>query len=341
MIEPAGEFQWDGGMARKPRIEFEGAVYHVFNHGHQRTDLFATAAAAQAFVECLATAAARMQWRLQAYGLTRNQYHLALATPRGNLANGVHWLQSAFGNRFHRFSAGNGRAFRSRYRAILIEPGAHLAGLVDGIHLLPVRAGLVAAEQLPHFRWSIYRAFVRGRAGGRPAWLCADWLPAIAGLEDTPAGWQGYTAHLDGIAAGDRAGTGEHFRRLCSGWAHGSEPYLRERREDLVRMTARGEWGGAQLAAINRREWESRLEAGAQALQRRLSEAAAEPKSAPWKVALAAWLKRHTSATNRWLTERLHMGPPDAVSRYVGEAGEGRRPAAGEILSTLAATVGN
>ncbi len=324
-------------MARKPRIEFAGAVYHVFNHGHRRTDLFATAEAAQAFVECLGEAAARMHWRVQAYCLTRNQYHLALVTPRGNLANGVHWLQSAFGNRFHRFRAGNGRAFRTRYRAILFEPGAPLAGLVDGIHLRPVRAGLVSAALLPQFRWSSYRSFLRGGAAGRPPWLGAEWLPAIAGLADNPAGWRDYAARLGGIlAAGE-----DDFPRLCRGWAHGSEAYLRERREDFGRRRAAGDWGGAELAARNRREWEERLEAGISALRRRLSEAPAEPKSAPWKVALAAWLKRHTSATNRWLTERLHMGPPDAVSRYVGETGEGRRPAAGEILSTLTATVGN
>jgi len=327
-------------MARKPRIEFEGAVYHVFNHGHHRTDLFATADAAQAFVECLGAAAARMQWRVQAYCLARNQYHLALATPRGNLANGVHWLQSAFGNRFHRFRAGNGRAFRTRYRAILIEPGPPLAGLVDGIHLQPVQARLVSQEQLPHFRWSSYRSFVRPGAG-RPAWLAADWLPTSAGLEDSPAGWQAYGAHLAGLMADGGARADGQFQRLCRGWAHGSDAYLRERREDFGRLRAGGEGGGARLAASNRREWETRLEAGARALQRQLSEAAAEPKSAPWKVALAAWLKRHTSATNRWLTERLHMGPPDAVSRYVGETGDGRRPAAGEILSTLSATVGN
>jgi putative transposase len=324
-------------MARKPRIEFEGAVYHVFNHGHRRTDLFATAEAAQAFVECLGEAVERMQWRLQAYCLTRNQYHLALATPRGNLANGVHWLQSAFGNRFHRFHAGNGRAFRTRYRAILIEPGAPLAALVDGIHLRPARAGLVSADLLPQFRWSSYRAFLRGGSGGRPAWLCSDWLAAHPGLADTPAGWQAYAGRLGGILAGGE----DDFPRLCRGWAHGSETYLRERREDFGRRRAAGDWGGAELAASNRREWEARLEAGVLALRRQLSEAPAAPKSAPWKVALAAWLKRHTSATNRWLTERLHMGPPDAVSRYVGETGEGRRPAAGEILSTLTATVGN
>src|SRR5476649_2079040 len=189
-------------MARKPRIEFEGAVYHVFNHGHRRTDLFATAEAAQAFVECLWEAAARMQWRVQAYCLTRNQYHLALATPLGNLANGVHWLQSAFGNRFHRFRAGNGRAFRTRYRAILIEPGATLAALVEGIHLRPARAGLVSPELLPQFRWSSYRSFLRGGPAARPTWLCADWLTAFSGLDDAPPGWQAYSERLGRVLAG-------------------------------------------------------------------------------------------------------------------------------------------
>ena len=327
-------------MARKPRIEFEGAVYHVFNHASDRADLFASAEAAGAFVACLGEAAIRMQWRVQAYSLTRNRYHLALTTPRGNLANGVHWLQSAFGNRFHRFRAGRGAAFKSRYRAILVEPGPVLSDLVDGIHLQPVREGVVTWDQLPMFRWSSYRGFLRGgEATTRPGWLCASWLSHRPPLADTAAGWSAYARQLE-TAHADQGGM-DRFARLCRGWAHGGPAYLAERKQDFGRMTEARDWGRTRLAARNRRNWEERLEAGIQALRRRLDEAASEPKSAPWKVALATWLKRHTSATNRWLTERLHMGPPDAVSRYVGETGSGLRPAAGEILSTLTATVGN
>jgi hypothetical protein len=38
-------------------------------------------------------------------------------------------------------------------------------------------------------------------------------------------------------------------------------------------------------------------------------------KSADWKLMLAAVMKRYTSATNVWITERLNMGIPQAVSR--------------------------
>ncbi len=47
-------------MARKPGIEFAGAVYHVFNRGNDRGDLFETAGAAQAFVTYLDEACERM-----------------------------------------------------------------------------------------------------------------------------------------------------------------------------------------------------------------------------------------------------------------------------------------
>ncbi len=37
----------------------------------------------------------------------------------------------------------------------------------------------------------------------------------------------------------------------------------------------------------------------------------------------------------RWLGERLNMGPPEAVCRYISEALSGRRPQACDYLNTL------
>ena len=41
-------------------------------------------------------------------------------------------------------------------------------------------------------------------------------------------------------------------------------------------------------------------------------------KSADWKIQIAAVLKARTSATNGWIANKLNMGVPHAVSRYVG-----------------------
>jgi len=49
-------------------------------------------------------------------------------------------------------------------------------------------------------------------------------------------------------------------------------------------------------------------------------------KSALWKIAVAVHLKRSTHASNRWLTEHLHMGTAVAVSQYVSAFRHHRAP---------------
>ena len=75
-------------MARKLRLEFPGACYHVINRGNYRSDIFKTEGARAAFEECLFEACAKSGWVLHAFVLMRNHYHLALATPAGNLVGG-------------------------------------------------------------------------------------------------------------------------------------------------------------------------------------------------------------------------------------------------------------
>src|SRR5271165_2056061 len=56
-------------------------------------------------------------------------------------------------------------------------------------------------------------------------------------------------------------------------------------------------------------------EADELAVQRTSVEACKSRKSADWKLAVAAWIKSRTQASNRWLTEHLDLGTPAALSR--------------------------
>jgi REP element-mobilizing transposase RayT len=49
-------------VPRKPRIQFEGALYHVINRGNYRRDVFEAAATAQAFEHCLFEACDLAGW---------------------------------------------------------------------------------------------------------------------------------------------------------------------------------------------------------------------------------------------------------------------------------------
>ncbi|MDP1581461.1 MAG: transposase [Candidatus Didemnitutus sp.] len=80
-------------MARALRLEFEGACYHVINRGNYRRNLFEPKGAAKAFEDCLFEVCAKCGWRLHAYVIMRNHFHLALETPEPNLSVGMKWLQ--------------------------------------------------------------------------------------------------------------------------------------------------------------------------------------------------------------------------------------------------------
>lgn len=49
-------------MARKLRVEYAGAIYHVLNRGNYRRDLFVSPGEAQAFVTTLEEAAQTFGW---------------------------------------------------------------------------------------------------------------------------------------------------------------------------------------------------------------------------------------------------------------------------------------
>lgn len=72
-------------MARKLRLEFPGAIYHVINRGNYRSWIFADPKTNTAFESCLFDACLRSGWVLHAFVIMSNHDHLAVETPEGNL----------------------------------------------------------------------------------------------------------------------------------------------------------------------------------------------------------------------------------------------------------------
>jgi len=53
----------------------------------------------------------------------------------------------------------------------------------------------------------------------------------------------------------------------------------------------------------------------------------------PWKLALAASLKKQTTVTNRWLAENLRMGNLHEVSRKVSASNRQQDPTLFQLLA--------
>ena len=105
-------------MARKLRLEYENALYHVINRGNYRADIFATEGAKVAFERCLFEACEKSGWMLHAFVIMRNHYHLALETPGANLVAGMKWLQATFANRFDRMRKEQGHVFQGPRKGV-------------------------------------------------------------------------------------------------------------------------------------------------------------------------------------------------------------------------------
>ena len=70
-------------MARSIRIEYPGAYYHVMARGNRREAIFPDDDG-RFFLQTLSEACGRTGWRVHAWVLMGNHYHLFIETPEPN-----------------------------------------------------------------------------------------------------------------------------------------------------------------------------------------------------------------------------------------------------------------
>lgn len=304
-------------MARKLRLEYAGAVYHVINRGNYRGDIFRDDGAKQAFLACLDEACEKAGWRVHAWAVMSNHYHLALETPQANLVAGMQWLQGTFALRFNRFRREAGHLFQGRYKSLVVDPGSALGPLCHYLHLNPVRARMVPIAQLAEWPWTSFRWLMAPKE--RAAWFQpATSLGQAGGLADTKSGHRKYTEYLAWLAEEKPEQKRLGFERMSKGWVLGSRDFkqdlVKEHRE-AAESLQRGE---RDLEETRIARLDERLEELLAALDKSRADLTRDRKSAPWKVAVAAEMKATTTATNGWLSDTLAMGSPYTVSRLAG-----------------------
>jgi REP element-mobilizing transposase RayT len=154
-------------MSRPLRLEFAGALYHVTARGNAREDIFRDDEDRTAFLELLGREITQQRWRLYAYCLMGNHYHLLIETPEPNLTRGMRRLNQVYTQRFNRRHRRVGHVLQGRYKAILVDKDSYLKELIRYVVLNPVRAKMVRLPE--RWAWSSYRA--TAGLGALPAWL--------------------------------------------------------------------------------------------------------------------------------------------------------------------------
>lgn len=126
-------------MARKLRLGFAGACYHVINRGNYRRRIFGDDGSAGSLEKALFDTCDRYGWQLHAYVVMSNHFHLAVETPEPNLSLGMKWLQGTWARRANLYHGETGRPFQGRYKALIVEPGRVLAQVAH--YSISIRCG--------------------------------------------------------------------------------------------------------------------------------------------------------------------------------------------------------
>ncbi len=133
-----------------------GGLYHVTMRGNNRAEIFHSDVDRSMLLAVIGRAKGRHGWKVHAYCLMSNHYHLLIETPEPNIAAGMQWLNSIYAHRFNEKYERIGHLFQRRYADGIITDDAHLHEVTRYIPLNPVRAGLCKRPE--DWPWSSCRA---------------------------------------------------------------------------------------------------------------------------------------------------------------------------------------
>jgi putative transposase len=145
-------------MARKPRLHFSGAFYHVIVRGNRRATIFHDEDDYRTYLERLERYRRRDGATLHAYVLMPNHVHLLLETGAQPLSRTMQTLKFTYGQYYNRRYDKTGHVFQGRYHAILCDRDAYLVELVRYLHLNPARMRTSISPWT--YPWSSHAAYL-------------------------------------------------------------------------------------------------------------------------------------------------------------------------------------
>lgn len=326
-------------MARSIRIQAAGAYYHVMARGNRREAIFHDDDDRRFFLHTLAQACERTGWRVHAWVLMGNHYHLFLQTPEPNLVAGMSWLQNTLTRRHNVRHRKWGRLFGDRYKAVVVEgeDRYHYQTLMDYIHLNPVRARLIQPgkkQSVLDYPWSSLASGYAVAPKGRAAWLAAEAGFKAFELPDSVPGRRKMVQRLDCRAVtepvkncgvpplpADVDARCSHLRR---GWFWGTQAFgerMKKLAETLLKKKGAPKSRGYQKHETVRehghQQAEAWLKAGLKAAGLKSVDLPRVKGSDARKVLLADLLWRRTVVSQEWLAEKLAMRSAANVSQQL------------------------
>jgi putative transposase len=163
-------------MARPLRLDYPGAMHHVYLRGVARGDVAVEEEDYEWALTLLERAVLRFGMRCHAWCYLPNHFHMLLTSDLGNLSRAMHWFGTCTAQSFNQRHDRVGHLFQGRFGSRVVGGEGYLLELARYVPLNPVRAGLCGSPAA--WRWSSYAA----TAGFATEPLFLDTGPLIAAL---------------------------------------------------------------------------------------------------------------------------------------------------------------
>ena len=231
-------------MAWPLRVGYAGAVYHIMARGDGGKSLFIDEEDHLLFLHWLSRVCKSHGWRVHAWVIMRNHFHLLPETPEPNLVSGMSILLGSFAQAWNRHYKRRGHVFQGRYKSIPVagESAAdayQFQVVADYIHLNPARAGIAQYDaelksSILDYEWSSLAAY---KSGKRPKWLVYDRVLSAFELAKNGRGIRVYVEYIEKRSADERGElSDEAMAALRKGWYLGDDTF----RDKLLAMVKGG-----------------------------------------------------------------------------------------------------
>ncbi|MBM4142124.1 MAG: hypothetical protein FJ225_00805 [Lentisphaerae bacterium] len=307
-------------MARRLRVRFAGAIYHVTFRGNARQGIFADDRDRERLTARVAESAEDFGVRVYLYCWMNNHGHLLVETPAGNVSAFMGSVLTGYTVYYNLRHGRSGHLMQGRFKSPLVAGDDYLLRLSRYIHLNPVQVKPWSQKPLEErvirlrgYRWSSYR----GYAGLGPAeeWVCRE--PLLVLTPGRGEAQQRYSRYVEG---GLRQPDEEFVREVADATlALGPESFRQDvmrQHEDLIKRGRKREDVSLRHIRVSESADYVLTEVCAQ-LGVDVGEVQRRRRDSTNRAVAALALVRRCGMTEREVATRLGLGSGAAVSYLI------------------------
>jgi len=154
-------------MARPKRIDFPHSLYHVFSRTNSGDLAFRDNRDCEKFLEYLSKYTDLFEFRVHAWCLMENHFHLLLESDRQSaLSELMRRLLTAYTIYFNRRHSRHGHLFQGRFKSLIVDKSDYLLSLSRYIHTNPCHTN--SSIDPATYEWSSLKYYA---GGGEPPFL--------------------------------------------------------------------------------------------------------------------------------------------------------------------------